>query len=82
MKLIYRMLHLDPSKRITMQEALSDKWVQSIEVCNVDGGRGCEGSEIDAGCKAAAKQVVKAGVHRLHHHLPGIDAKPFGKGYD
>ncbi|KAF8248159.1 kinase-like protein [Wilcoxina mikolae CBS 423.85] len=82
MKLIYRMLHLDPSKRITVQEALSDKWVQSIEVCNVDGGRGCEGSEIDAGCKAAAKQVVKAGVHRLHHHLPGIDAKPFGKGYD
>ncbi|KAF8543240.1 kinase-like domain-containing protein [Trichophaea hybrida] len=82
MKLIYRMLHLDPSKRITVQEALSDKWIQSIEVCNVDGGRECGGSEIDAGCKAAAKQVVKAGIHRLHHHLPGIDAKPFGKGYD
>lgn len=83
MKLMYRMLHLDPTKRITMQEALADNWVQSIEVCNVDRGGGCGAwGGIDAGCKTAAKQVLKAGVHRLHHHLPGTDAKPFGKGYD
>jgi len=82
MKLIYRMLHLDPSKRITIQEALSDRWVQTLEVCNVEIGRGCTAKEVDAGCKSACKQVAKAGVHRLHHHLPPNVGKLYGREYD
>jgi len=82
MKLAYRMLHLDPSKRITIQEALNDKWVQQIETCNVDGNMGCGDRQVDAGCKSACRQVVKAGVHRLHHHLPPQFGKTFGKDYD
>lgn len=82
MKLIYRMLHLDPSKRITIQEALSDRWTQSLEVCNVEIGRGCTAMEVDASCKASSKQVVKAGVHRLHHHLPPNVGKLYGRDYD
>lgn len=84
MKLVYRMLHLDPTKRITIQEALNDKWVQSIEICNVDGGAGCGTNEIDAGCKNVSRQVVKCGVNRLHQHLPSssLSKVPFGKDYD
>ena len=81
MKLAYRMLHLDPNKRITVQEALDDKWVQSIEICNVDLGIGCTSTQIDAGCKDVSRQVLRCGVHRLHQHLPTTTGKPFGREY-
>jgi serine/threonine protein kinase len=83
MKLMYRMLHLDPSKRITIQEALSDRWVHSLESCNVDDASECD-KVVDAGCKAVSKQVAKAGVHRLHNHLPPhtMNVKLLGREYD
>jgi protein-serine/threonine kinase len=83
MKLMYRMLHLDPSKRITIQDALSDRWVHSLESCNVDDASECD-KVVDAGCKAASKQVAKAGVHRLHNHLPPhtTNVKLLGREYD
>ncbi|KAI5795909.1 kinase-like domain-containing protein [Pyronema domesticum] len=84
MKLMYRMMHIDPEKRITIQEAIEDPWVKGIEVCNVDDGRHCaSSSSIDAGCKEVSKQVAKAGVNRLHHHLPTAELpKLAGKAYE
>ena len=82
-KLMYRMLHLDPKKRITIQDALDDKWIQSIEVCCVsDETSGCVDGKLDAGCKSASRQVARAGVHRLHHHLPPASLKLYGREYD
>ncbi|KAI5791836.1 kinase-like domain-containing protein [Geopyxis carbonaria] len=82
MKLAYRMLHLDPAKRITIKEALNDKWVQSIEICNVDAQAEMGDGKVDAGCKAACKQAGRAGVQRLHRHLPPKAGNTFGKDYD
>lgn len=86
MKLAYRMFHLDPAKRITIQEALNDPWVQGIEVCAVDEAPctpgGSPGKGLDAGCKTACRQATKSGVRRLHHHLPSKIQMPFGKDYD
>ncbi|TGZ78247.1 Pkinase-domain-containing protein [Ascodesmis nigricans] len=86
-KLVYRMLHLNPDKRITIHEALNDPWVQGIEVCAVDPPAGCPAGTfpqaVDAGCKGACKQATKSGVRRLHHHLPPrIDKLYFGKEFD
>lgn len=60
---------------------MNDKWVQSIEICNVDEQQSLGNSEVDAGCKAACRQAGKAGVRRLHHHLPVKAGTPFGKDY-
>lgn len=83
MKLTYRMMHLDPAKRITIKEALEDPWVQQIEICNVDDELMRGDSEVDAGSKTAIRQASKAGIRRLHHHLPpkANGQSPFGREY-
>lgn len=80
-KLIYRMMHLDPSKRITIEEALNDPWVKSLEVCN-PGDEQSEEQVMDASCKTSAVQADKMGVHRLHMHLPLRLGRTFGRDYD
>lgn len=35
-RLIFRMLNPDPAKRITIHEALNDRWVKGIECCCPD----------------------------------------------
>ncbi|KAL7276518.1 hypothetical protein RUND412_000475 [Rhizina undulata] len=69
-RLLYRMLHLDPSKRVTIQEVISDRWIQGIECCNVDEHSDPLVQKVDAGCSLACKQAGRVGVHRLHVHLP------------
>ncbi|PWW74113.1 Pkinase-domain-containing protein [Tuber magnatum] len=80
-RLLYRMMHLDPSKRITSQEALADRWVQSIECCNVDDHTDPNVKQVDAGSKSACKQAGRVGVHRLHVHLPIHTGTTFGREY-
>jgi protein-serine/threonine kinase len=81
-KLMYRMMHLDPSKRCTIQEALADKWVQSIECCMVDKHNDFNERKVDASCKGACNRANSVGVHRMHQHLPIHMGTPFGRGYD
>ncbi|KAH0604730.1 uncharacterized protein H6S33_006398 [Morchella sextelata] len=78
-RLLFQMMHLDPTKRITIQEALADRWVQSIECCNVDDHNDPLFKHVDAGSKSACKQAGKVGVHRLHVHLPPQTGTPFGR---
>jgi protein-serine/threonine kinase len=78
-RILYQMFHLDPSKRITIQEALSDRWVQSIECCNVDEHTDQNANQVDACSKSACKQAGKVGVHRLHLHLPIQTGSTFGR---
>ncbi|RPB05224.1 kinase-like protein [Choiromyces venosus 120613-1] len=80
-RLLYRMMHLDPSKRITAQEALADRWAQGIECCNVDDHTDPNVKQVDAGSRSACKQAGKVGVHRLHVHLPIQTATTFGREY-
>lgn len=78
-RLLFQMMHLDPSKRITIQEALADRWVQGIECCNVDDHNDPYVKHVDAGSKSACRQAGKVGVHRLHLHLPIHTGTPFGR---
>jgi serine/threonine protein kinase len=80
-RLLYRMMHLNPSKRITAQEALADRWVQSIECCNVDDHNDPNTRQVDAGSRSACKQAERVGIHRLHVHLPIHTGSTFGREY-
>ena len=60
-RMLYRMLHPLPEKRILIDEALNDRWMNtSVECCVMD-------EEVD---KDGNKKVSKQKVMKLHNHLP------------
>lgn len=69
-RLMYRMTHPDPTKRITIQQAIDDKWVQSIECCTLDEHQDYSPGVIDATAKDACRTAGKCGVKKMHNHLP------------
>ena len=72
--LLLRMMHPDPVKRISIQDAVKDRWVKQIDCCCAD-EYGKELGAIDAtsntSCKLASKMVIK----KCHHHLPQKESK-------
>jgi protein-serine/threonine kinase len=66
--LILRMLHPDPEKRISIQEAVNEGWVKLIDCCAFDGDDEQTVTEIDASkkCGKAAKKTIA----KSHHHIP------------
>jgi protein-serine/threonine kinase len=71
-RLILRMLHPDPEKRITIREVLKNPWVKRIECCCPDD----ESSDteapigIDVAQKGSCKIAKKLKVLKKHDHLP------------
>jgi protein-serine/threonine kinase len=70
-RLLLQMLHPDPEKRISIQQAVHDRWVKSIDCCCVDEELVKNAvKSIDAagkkGCKMASKMVVR----KCHNHFP------------
>ncbi|KAI9729819.1 MAG: hypothetical protein M1834_006567 [Cirrosporium novae-zelandiae] len=67
-RLVLRMLHPDPDKRITIREALCDRWMKTVECCCLEE----EDSKamIDASAKNGCKSTSKMQVKKLHNHLP------------
>lgn len=66
-----RMLHPDPSKRITIHDALNDRWVKSIESCCKD-PKELENvvTSIDVADKGSSKLAGKMIIQKMHNHLP------------
>jgi protein-serine/threonine kinase len=70
-RLLLQMLHLDPEKRISIQQAINDRWVKTIDCCCLDEERvknkvGAIDAAGKKGCLMAKKMVVK----KCHNHLP------------
>ena len=71
-RLMLRMLHPNPEKRITIREVLKNPWVKSIECCCPDD----ESSDteapigIDVAQKGSCKIAKKMTVLKKHDHLP------------
>ncbi|RPA74585.1 Pkinase-domain-containing protein [Ascobolus immersus RN42] len=68
-RLLFKMTHLNPDKRITIHEALNDRYIQGIECCTFDDEYQCK-EELDASHTTAVRTANKMNVKRMHSHLP------------
>lgn len=78
-RLILKMLHPNPSTRITIKEIMASNCVKSIDCC-------CPESYNDPACsidtsKFTSKQISKMTANKkmLHHHIPPQPEKKFAK---
>jgi len=69
-RLMYRMTHPNPDKRITIQQVVADRWIQSVECCTLDALQDHQPCAINAAVKGACKTAGKCGIKKIHGHLP------------
>jgi len=69
-RLLLKMAHPIPEKRITIQEALNDRWVKTIECCAPDPNLAKVPSTINAASKNSCKLAAKVEKRVLHNHVP------------
>ena len=78
--LLLRMMHPNPNKRITIHEAVDDRWVKGIECCCLEDYG--EGTRIDAREKGCMRVVKRVGIRKKHNHLPPRESRlPSGLGW-
>lgn len=69
-RLVLRMLHPDPERRITIHDALGDRWVSRIECCCPDPKDTVKPvNSIDA-AKGSGQLAGQVKVQKVHNHLP------------
>ncbi|KAI9832170.1 MAG: hypothetical protein M1819_004521 [Sarea resinae] len=68
-RLLLRMLHPIPEKRISIQEAVNDRWVKTIECCSLEDDERTE-NRVDAAGPQGCKEASKLEVRKKHNHLP------------
>lgn len=71
--LLLRMMHPDPLKRISIQDAVKDRWVKQIDCCCVEAYEAVDA--IDASHKGSCKLAAKMNIKKFHHHLPQKESK-------
>ncbi|KAL9112724.1 MAG: hypothetical protein Q9227_003027 [Pyrenula ochraceoflavens] len=73
-RLMLKMLHPDPEKRISIQGALSDRWLRSIECCCQDPDPKQDPisreNSIDVAVKGGCKAAKQMMVIKKHNHIP------------
>ena len=69
-RLLLRMMHPVPEKRISIHEALNDRWVKTIECCAMDDKTACAGSIDVAASGKKTCRLKNSGIKKLHNHLP------------
>lgn len=70
-RLLLRMMNPNPEKRISISDALNDRWVKTIECCSVDTeATTCVGVFDVAGKKSC--RIKNSGIKKLHNHLPPV----------
>lgn len=73
--LLLKMLHPDPVKRISIHEALGDRWVKLIDCCCAEDLRKEPVVRINAAGKDSCKLAGKMYIKKCHHHLPPKESK-------
>ncbi|KAI9815612.1 MAG: hypothetical protein M1826_001980 [Phylliscum demangeonii] len=83
-RLLLRMMHPTPEKRIGAQDALDDRWIKKIECCApeaADGGGDGSGSggapecTFDVRDAKTCRLAGKHGIRKSHNHLPPAPTK-------
>ncbi|KAK2750423.1 hypothetical protein FQN57_003903 [Myotisia sp. PD_48] len=71
-RLLLRMLHPEPAKRITIHDILADRYFKIIECCSPDPSRDRSKivQSIDAAGKGSCRMANKMVVQKIHHHFP------------
>jgi protein-serine/threonine kinase len=69
---ILKMLHPDPEKRCTIEDALHDRWIKNINCCSPEprDTNGTDGSGIDVSKIDCQKVAARMTVQVKHDHLP------------
>lgn len=73
--LLLKMLHPDPVKRISIHEALGDRWVKLIDCCCAEDLSTEPVIRINAAGKDSCKLAGKMSIKKCHHHLPPKESK-------
>lgn len=73
--LLLKMLHPDPAKRISIHEALGDRWVKQIDCCCAEDVGAEPAICIDAAGKESCRLAGKMMIKKSHHHLPPKESK-------
>lgn len=68
-RLILRMMHPVPEKRIGIQDAVGDRWVKTIECCAPEEMDAVE-TKIDVSDRKTCRLNGRSGIRKLHNHLP------------
>ncbi|KAL1997947.1 hypothetical protein VTN02DRAFT_368 [Thermoascus thermophilus] len=70
-RLILQMLHPDPKSRISIHDALNDRWVKTIECCCPEPQEVSKApTSIDAADKDSCKLANRLVVQKTHNHIP------------
>ena len=70
---ILRMMHPDPEKRCTINDALHDRWLKKVECCSPDPDQASDSSAssaIDVSVEGSCKLMSKMKIQAKHHHTP------------
>ena len=74
--LLLRMMHPDPEKRISIHDAIGDRWVKTVDCCGLEGYMtGGQEQTIDAAGSGSCKLAGKLSVKKMHNHLPPTKSK-------
>lgn len=69
-RLMLKMLHPDPEKRILAQDVLNDRWVKTVDCCSVEDFNGANDQAIDAAGSKSCEKASKLCIKKMHNHLP------------
>ncbi|KAJ9220253.1 hypothetical protein DTO027B5_1233 [Paecilomyces variotii] len=69
-RLLLQMLHPDPDRRISIHEAVKDRFVKGIDCCCPDFNDFLTVTHVDAAGKNSCRLAGKMVVHKMHNHTP------------
>lgn len=71
-RLVLRMLHPDPTKRITIHDVVNERYFKNIECCAPDKFEdpACKVAKIDVSGKGSLAAAKSMRVHKTHNHTP------------
>jgi len=72
-RLMFKMLHPDPLKRLSVSDALRSPTMRGVECCSPESNEGSSNASVDAG--SLLKSKSKVNVQKKHHHLPPKEHK-------
>lgn len=78
-QLILKMLHPDPEIRISIEEALNDRCIKTIECCSPDVDNETDDTDNTTIFNVVHKDSLRATqkkLQRLHRHLPPEKKRP------
>ncbi|KAI9812770.1 MAG: hypothetical protein M1827_004526 [Pycnora praestabilis] len=73
-RLMLRMLHPNPVKRVSILDVVNDRWVKTIDCCSIEDPTASV-SVIDVTSKNSCKLASKGTVIKMHNHLPPKESK-------